>query len=368
MGKRGASCTKRAKNQSSDWSKLLRIYKFVLAAALAFPLSLLAQEAVLRTVHPLYMPAPVDSNSPAAWIDGQLVIFNSAGMPLVSRGGSQFLPFDTEAVSLNEMNQIPVWIEAVWLDEDGTLFAWYHHEPPGLCGPGSELTAPFIGAMVSHDGGRSFSDLGPVLMSGDALNCEARNGFFAGGHGDFSVIPDRNNEYFYFLFGNYGGDGSQQGVAVARMLIADRYAPSGNAWKYFQGEWGEAGLGGQVTPVFPVREPWQNQNTDAFWGPSLHWNTYLEKYVMLLSRACCDTRWPQKGIYVSYSADLADPASWSQPKLLLEDIGFGPGWYPQVLGERFGETDSVASRVARLYVHGVSHWEIEFRPETGPIQ
>lgn len=314
------------------------------------------------------MPAPVDSNSPAVWIDGQLVVFNSAGMPLVSRGGNQFLPFDqTDAVALDAMNQIPVWMEAIWQDEDGTLFGWYHHEPGGLCGA-SHLTAPFIGAMVSLDGGRSFTDLGPVLVSGDPINCDARNGYFAGGHGDFSVIADQNGEYFYFLFSNYGGDGSQQGVATARMAMADRFAPSGNVWKYFEGDWTEPGLGGQVTPVLPVRQPWQNSNTDAFWGPSLHWNTYLQSYVMLLSRACCEAGWPQKGIYVSYSKNLADPASWSQPALLLEDVGFGPGWYPQVMGERFGETDTLAGRVARLYVHGVSHWEIEFRPDPNRIQ
>lgn len=347
---------------------MLQNTRLFLTVFLAFTIPLRSQVAVLRTATPIYMPAPVDSNSPAVWIDGQLTVFNSTGLPLVSRGGSQFLPFDqTEAIGAEAMNQIPIWLESVWLDDDGTLFGWYHHEPPGLCGANSHLTAPFIGAVISLDGGRSFIDLGPVLMSGDPIYCDAKNGYFAGGHGDFSVIADRNNEFFYFLFGNYGGDGSQQGVSIARLAVADRYAPSGNTWKYFEGDWTEPGIGGQVTPILPVQQPWQNANTDAFWGPSLHWNTYLQSYVMLLSRSCCAPGWPQKGIYISYSPDLADPASWSQPRMLLEDIGFGPGWYPQVLGEQFGETDTLAGRMARLYVHGVSHWQIEFqiRPDRG---
>ena len=166
------------------------------------------------------------------WIDGQLVVFNSAGMPLVSRGGNQFLPFDqTDAVALDAMNQIPVWMEAIWQDEDGTLFGWYHHEPGGLCGA-SHLTAPFIGAMVSLDGGRSFTDLGPVLVSGDPSNCDARNGYFASGHGDFSVIAYQKGDNLSFLFSNYGGAGPHRGVAHHPIDEPQRVSQYGNARKY----------------------------------------------------------------------------------------------------------------------------------------
>src|SRR5689334_13343471 len=77
----------------------------------------------------------------------------------------------------------PIWIESVWQDADGTIYGWYHNEPGGVC-PNSTLTAPRIGALVSTDGGASFTDLGIVLSTGDPLNCAAKNGFFAGGHGD----------------------------------------------------------------------------------------------------------------------------------------------------------------------------------------
>jgi hypothetical protein len=345
----------------------MRLVRCCLPLLVAFPALLPAQDAVVVPAAPLYMPAPVDSNSPALWIDGQFTIFNSAQWPLVSRGANQFLDFDdVSAVNLENMHQIPIWLEAAWLDEDGLVWAWYHHEPVGLC-PGSSLTAPWIGAMVSLDKGQSFIDLGPILTSPDPPNCAAANGYFASGHGDFSVIIDRNSEYFYFIFGNYGGDGSQQGIAIARMAVADRFAPAGTVWKYFNGEWSEPGLGGQVTPIFPARQPWQFANTDSFWGPSVHWNTYLQRYVMLMSHSCCGPGWPQAGIYVSYADDLANPQSWSTPKLLLDEVGFGPGWYPQVLGTAFGETDTVAGQAPRLYIHGVSHWEIRFfNPPASP--
>jgi hypothetical protein len=41
-------------------------------------------------------------------------------------------------------------------------------------------------------------------------------------------------------------------------------------------------------------------------------------------------------------------------------IGYRPGYYPQVIGLREGETDSLAGSIARLYIHGISNWELLF--------
>ena len=41
-------------------------------------------------------------------------------------------------------------------------------------------------------------------------------------------------------------------------------------------------------------------------------------------------------------------------------IGFAPGYYPQVVGVDAGETDSVAGGTARLFIKGISKWEIVF--------
>ena len=77
---------------------------------------------------------------------------------------------------------------------------------------------------------------------------------------------------------------------------------------------------------------------------------------MLLNHACCHPGWPQTGIYISYNADLSNPAGWKQPIRILKDSG----WYPQILGLGPGETDSVAGEVARLYIYGHSYREIVF--------
>jgi hypothetical protein len=261
----------------------------------------------------------------------------------------------SQPVVLGSSTHKPWWIEATWVDEDGTVYAWYHHEPPGVC-KGSNLTAPQIGALVSRDGGRSFVDLGIVLSNAHRPDCSAQNGFFAGGNGDFTVVLGRSKQYFYFLFSNYAGPISEQGVAVARMSYQFRFNPVGAVKKYYAGEWLEPGLGGRVSPIFPAKVEWSAFDTDAFWGPSVHWNSYLNKFVMLLNRSCCSPGWVQEGVYVSFNNTLSNPEGWSEPVKILSDVG----WYPQVIGLGPGGTDKLSGQTARLYVYGVSNWRLIF--------
>ena len=215
-----------------------------------------------------------------------------------------------------------MWIESVWQEPGRALYAWYHHERIGVC---PKLNVPEIGALVSRDGGESFTDLGIILSSGEWTDCSARNGYFANGHGDFSVIADRDREYFYFLFGAYGGDVSNQGITIARMPFGNVSNPVGNVWKYHQGAWSEPGIGGPVTPVLPAAVSWREADTDSFWGPSIHWNDHLRRYVVLMNRSFCWPGWPQEGVYITMNANLSDPSAWTQPKKFGE---FGPTGIP----------------------------------------
>ncbi len=331
--------------------------RVLLIAALSAVLS--AQSVEVRPASAFATPAPVDSNSPAFWRDGRLVWFHSTGTPLRSRGTSQFINQTTTWISVDTLAHMPMWIEATWYDKDADLlYAWYHHETHGLC-PG--LAVPSIGALVSDNGGRHFRDLGIVLSSKEAPDCTMKNGFFAGGHGDFSVIPNRNGDYFYFLFDSYGGPVQSQGVALARMAFADRDDPAGKVWKYHDGDWLEPGLGGAVTPVIRTKVGWEASNTDSFWGPSVHWNSHLEKYVILMTRTCCEPGWPGAGTYIAFTDFIGVPEYYGEPKLLLRETGFNPAWYPQVMGIHEGETDTVAGKVARLWIKGISMWELVFR-------
>ena len=312
------------------------------------------------------IPTRVDGNSPTFWLNGKFHFLTSTGdKPVHLEGPDQFGFGSPQPVTIDRMDHMPIWIESAWVDDDGTVYGWYHHEPGGIC-VGNDLTAPEIGAVVSRDGGKSFEDLGIVLRSGETVDCSAKNGFFAGGHGDFSVIIDRERSYFYFLFTNYAGALEQQGIAMARLAFEDRASPQGRAMKFFEGGWTEPGLTGKVTPVLQTRVSWQRADTDSYWGPAIHWNTHLEKYVVLLNRACCEPNWPQHGIYVTFNADLSNPQAWSMPQLVLTEIVLGPGYYPQIMGVGPGESDTLSGEVARFYLQGRSDWEIVFSPLPPP--
>ncbi|MBI4663829.1 MAG: hypothetical protein HY735_33930 [Verrucomicrobia bacterium] len=308
-------------------------------------------------------PGETDCNSPAHWDGGTFYLFNSAGHPWRSSGTDLFhLTQSYRRVEYDNRVNGGRWIESTWKANDGALYGWYHLEPAGLC-PGTRLTAPKIGALRSTDNGDTWSDLGIILEApSNTLRCDTKNYYFAGGNGDFCVIADAKLEYFYFFISTYTGPASEQGVAVARMLCADRDHPVGKVSKWRQGRWEEPGLGGCVTPIFPAMTDWHRSDANAFWGASVHWNSHLQTYVMLLNRAQ-DGDWTQEGIYVSFNSNLAVPRGWGRPKRILSGLG-KDDWYPQVIGSdpTKHETDKLAGRTARLFVRGQSRWEIVFSP------
>ncbi len=310
-------------------------------------------------------PGECDCNSPAHWDGDTLYVFNSAGHPWRSAGPDVFhLDRDYRKCQYNNRANGGRWIECTWKAGDGVLYGWFHLEPNDVCPdfhPNSpHLTAPKIGAVRSKDNGANWTDLGIVLESAPGVRCDTTNYYFAGGNGDFSVMLDRQQEFMYFLISTYGPDLSEQGVSIARMRWADRDRPVGKAWKWHNGQWSEPGLGGKVAPIFVAKTDWHRGDADAFWGPSIHWNSYLRQYVVLLNRAI-DSRWKQEGVYVTFNHDLANPGNWSTPRKILDSTG-DDRWYPQVIGieKARRETDKLAGRVARLFVRGESRWEVQF--------
>ena len=334
--------------------------------------------ATLAGTSTLRLTGAVDSNSPAVWerVDDRrrlYVLTSVNGVPSLS-SGSRLGRLDTPLeVSFVSHPGEGVWMEAVVADEDGTWYGYYHNEiPADLCGR-PDLVKPRIGAARSMDRGESWEDLGIILEAPPGMeDCDTPNRFVGGGVGDESVVLDREATFLYLFFSQYSRPSAAQGVGVARLQWADRDAPVGRVDIWVNGAW----LPGDAVPewteedtrltwVYPagtplVRpiHPWHDADpvNDAFWGAAVHWNSYLEQYVMLLNRTKNES-FTQEGIYVSFAPALDDPTLWSKPQRILA----GGAWYPQVIGTETGEgTDKLAGASARFFMRGTSTHIIEF--------
>jgi hypothetical protein len=336
----------------------------------------ISPEAKLVSASTLRLTGQVDSNSPALWdlTDGVrqfYAVTSFAGRPSTARGSSLAQLGAAQPVTLDPWPGGGVWMEGVVADVDGTWYGYYHNEMPATSAcPGSTKVIPRIGAARSRDHGRTWEQLGIVLEApASAFICTTNNVFFVNGVGDFSVQLDPASRDLYFFLSQYERADAQQGVAVARLAWADRDEPEGKVMVWRTRVWLPAGrevtVGDDVTwaygagvPIFPVTDGWHDggTTTDAFWGPSVHWNTYLQMYVMLLNRAK-DTKYNEEGIYVSFSPRLNDPRLWSAPTKILN----GGSWYPQVIGLDDGiGTDKVAGEWARFFMSGTSQYQIHF--------
>lgn len=318
----------------------------------------------------------VDSNSPALWqlVDGQNQFFlmtSFDGHPNTATGTNLLTLGPPTPINLTPWPGGGVWMEAVIPDVDGTWYGYYHNEVPvPACGAGNPKVAPRIGAARSRDNGLTWESLGIVLDAPPAtVVCATTNQYVVGGVGDFSVMLDRDSRDLYFFVSQYYKSPSQQGVGMARLAWADRDEPTGKAMVWQTRTWVPAtrqvtlksGVATSVyraaSPLFPTTEPWHQGTApvNAFWGPSVHYNTYLNEYVMLLNRAK-DESFGEEGIYVSYSPRLDDPAAWTPPVKLLN----GGSWYPQVIGTAEDGTDKLAGEIARFFMTGKSSYFIQF--------
>ncbi|MFN8637395.1 MAG: hypothetical protein U0893_26385 [Chloroflexota bacterium] len=332
-------------------------------------------------------PYAVDSNSPVHWDGDTLYVFTSVARPRRAVGHALDDLGPADPVEIRGPDGGPTapgsrWLEATYQAPGGALYGWYHEEPPDACsGSGlrdtqvadpkigllpawqtardaRKLTSPRIGAMVSDDNGESWRNLGIIMEAPEAdLICTTENYFFSGGLGDFSVLADRDNRYLYILTSSYSPDPAQQGVGVARISRADLDDPVDRVWRWGDDGWTEPGLGGRGAMLYPVAVNWHRGDAFGFWGPTIHWNTYLDQYVILMNRAG-DADFSQEGAYVSFAQTLDDPLTWTVPQKWRA----GGDWYAEAIGldARAHETDKSIGQRARYFEHGVSRHELVF--------
>jgi hypothetical protein len=304
-----------------------------------------------------------DGNSPVLSDNDGAIVFFSHYRPrghTLRRRARHGLAFAEAPVCVELLDdpdpQTGKWIEAVWDDPSGPLRGWYHAEELAPCS--RTLYVTHIGEAVSEDRGLHWHCVGELLRA-PSLDCSWRNGFFAGGYGDLCVLPDGKGEHLYLFFTSYHTDEQAQGIAVARLPAR---GPA-HLEMWCDGGW-QSGADGQPKPLWPIRRGWRHADPDSFWGPAVHYNRAVGRYVMLLNRtAGGDGDLLQEGAYVSTNAGLEDPTGWTEPLQLVA----GGAWYPQVVGLDPGDGDTRAGRVARFFMAGFSTWQIEFTAPAGPV-
>lgn len=336
--------------------------------------------ATLHPAPPLILPGQVDSNTPALWglgadVPTLFVMTSFGGQPRLATGRSLTQLGAAEAVASSPDHG--VWMEAMVQDNAGAWYGYYHQElAAAMCGRLDRFVVR-IGSMRSVDRGRTWQDLGIILEAPiGTVACGSSNRYVLGGVGDLSVMLNPAQTDLYLFFSQYGKDKAAQGITVGRLLWANRDQPVGavavwkdGIWQYgrfvdtpivdadgsSRKAWVEYPEG---SPLVATTEAWHDgdNKVNAFWGPSVHWNDYLEQYVMLFNRAK-DENYGEEGMYVSFAPRLDDPRLWSSPQKILN----GGKWYPQVIGLDVGSgTDKSAGATARFFMSGRSDHTITF--------
>src|SRR5688500_10892615 len=194
------------------------------------------------------LPGGVDSNSPAMWNleDGERRLFvmtSFDGIPRIATGSALERLGPAAEVTFQSHPGHGVWMEAIVFDDVETWYGYYHNEwPASRCGRDDRMVSR-IGAAKSVDNGRTWQDLGPVIQSPQsATSCQSNNRYIIGGVGDLSVMLDDNKHYLYFFYSQFQQQREAQGVAVARLVWADRDRPGGRLALWRDGIWdAEAG-------------------------------------------------------------------------------------------------------------------------------
>ena len=150
---------------------------------------------------------------------------------------------------------------------------------------------------------------------------------------------------------------------MARLPARRSSKPSDGLELWCADGWQSAAKGPVARPLWPQQRGWRHADPTGFWGPAVHYNQALDAYVMLLNRTANGAgNLVQEGIYLCVNAAIDNPDGWSAPLQLVR----GGAWYPQIVGLKDGQGDTIAGSPARFFMSGFSAWEIELFDPIGP--
>ena len=256
---------------------------------------------------------------------GQDVSSMSSSMVVISEGESG--SFDNGGA----------WLMSVFRQNQDTLIGFYHAEDHEFASdPSSDFIAwKSIALCKSYDNGSTWHKQGQIITSSTPKPDLPT----WGGNGDHCVIWDTiNSRWICFYQEHY----------LMMAVSYDQNANPGSWLKYYNGEYTEPGLDGENSPIPAlINHPGGN--------PSVHYNTYLQFWVMLWHTWEGHSEYP-KSIWLSTSTDLI---SWTNPMIVINSESNERYWYPTIIGN----TDVEAEQTAILYyAHfpDINNWERSF--------
>lgn len=214
------------------------------------------------------------------------------------------------------------WLYSVFPRTPADYLGFYHAEDHEFSGdPQSRFIAwKSIAQATSNDGGRTWSKGGQIITSAQAK--PQRPAW--GGNGDFCVVRDGKKDRWVCFY--------QEGQ-LCMAVSSDPEGKPGTWFKFYKGKFQEPGLGGRNSPI-PALAGLPGGN------PSVHFNTFLKKWVMVW-HTWFGTPIRPDGLWISTSEDLED---WTNPKILIAAERNERVWYPTIIGS----TDLEAGQTAQL--------------------
>ena len=208
------------------------------------------------------------------------------------------------------------WLMSVFRKSGNDFIGFYHAEDHWYPHTSNDIAWKSLAVTYSSDKGKTWSNGTQIITSPTTKPATPT----WGGAGDCCVVWDHiNNRWMCYYQENW----------ILMAISTDPKGAPGTWKKYYNGSFTEQGLGGQHTKL-------PGLSSVSGGNPSVHWNTYLKKWVMVWHG------WSPTSIYLSVSKD---GMNWDLPKSIIVSSISGKAWYPTIIGY----TDVEAGQIAKIY-------------------
>ena len=218
-----------------------------------------------------------------------------------------------------------LWLYSVFRLSKSNLIGFIHAEDHWY--PHTEINIAWksIAVTYSSDNGASWGEARQIITSWQRKPETPA----WGGAGDFCIIRDAANSQWVCYYQEAAGPSNLK-ASISLAVSKESNAAPGTWYKWDGAGFSAAGLEGRGKRL-PAFIEYEGGN------PSVHWNTYLNKWVMVYGG------WDNKA-YISASPNLIN---WDRPGILVTpSAGSLKAWYPTIISDN---GDLTAGKTAKLY-------------------